>query len=217
MMPKGNANSRLVGPVVRIPVDRAPEAESAVKKAYIFSGHPLGGPRPNYGGRMIPRLRDRPLRCTRRRVRGGLSLIEVIIAVLILGIVSAAGGLRYAAALQNAGVGQAARRLAADIETARHAARSRRQAVTITFDTTNHSYQLVGLVDPDRPSAASTTVKLNAYSPSITLSSASFGGDASLQFNAFGVPDSGGTAQITWGTFSQTVTVAAGTGSVSVP
>jgi type II secretory pathway pseudopilin PulG len=139
------------------------------------------------------------------------------IGVLIVSILAAAGGLRYSAALQTAGVGQAARRLAADIETARHVARSRRQAVTISFNTTNHTYQLVGLVDPDRPSATSTTVKLNAYSPSITLSSASFGGDASLQFNAFGVPDSGGTAQIAWGTTSQTVTVAAGTGSVSVP
>ena len=139
------------------------------------------------------------------------------IGVLVMGIIAAAGGLRYSAALQTAGVAQAARRLATDIETARHAARSRRQAVTISFNTTNHTYQLVGLVDPDRPSATSTTVKLNAYSPSITLSSASFGGDASLQFNAFGVPDSGGTAQIAWGTTSQTVTVAAGTGSVSVP
>jgi len=139
------------------------------------------------------------------------------IGVLVVGIIAAAGGLRYSAALQLTGVGQATRRLAADIETARHAARSRRQPVSISFNTTNHSYQLVGLADPDRPSATSTTVKLNAYSPSITLTSASFGGDASLSFNEFGVPDSGGTAQIAWGTYSQTVTVAAGTGSVSVP
>jgi type II secretory pathway pseudopilin PulG len=154
---------------------------------------------------------------SRRRARRGISLVEMVISVLVVGIVAAAGGVRYASALQTNGVNQACRRLAADIETARHAARSRRTTVTITFDTTNHTYQINGLVDPDRPASASTLVRLAAYSPSIVLSSAAFGGDATLSFNGFGVPDSGGTAQISWGGATQTVTVAAGTGSASIP
>jgi hypothetical protein len=139
------------------------------------------------------------------------------IGVLVVGIVAAAGGIRYASALQTTGVSQACRRLAADIETARHMARSRRAVVTIAFDTVNQSYQINGLVDPDRPASTSTVVRLAAYSPSIALTSATFGGDAVLSFNEFGIPDSGGTARITWGGASQTVTVAPGTGSPTIP
>lgn len=203
---------------------RAFESPKRPKKAYVCRAFgtpnnlaPLA-PFPRFH-RMMPSARIPLHRRTRRSrsARRGLTLVEIVIGVLIMGIVAAAGGIRYTTALQTTAVGQACRRLAADIETARHAARSRRQSVTLSFNTSAHTYQLVGLVDPDRPSLTSTTVRLADYSPSLVLSSAAFGGDASLSFNEFGVPDSGGTARIAWGTTSQTVTVAAGTGSVSVP
>jgi type II secretory pathway pseudopilin PulG len=158
----------------------------------------------------MPRL---PAFRTRRR---GLGLIDLVVVIAVMGIIAAAGGLRYAAAAQRYAVQQATQRIAADLEFARNVARIRRQSVTITFVPANHRYTSTAINDPDHP-ASGLNVNLRSYSSSVSLASAAFGGDAAIQFNAYGVPDSGGTATVSCGSYSQTVTVAAGTGGVSVP
>lgn len=153
---------------------------------------------------------------TWRPSRGGVSLLEVTLVVLILGIITAAGTLRFAAALETHRVQRAAARIAADIEAARHAARSRNQNITITFDVPNHAYSITGMTNPDRQSAV-FSVAINDDILNSRLVSANFGGDAVLQFTGFGMPDSGGVLTLKSGATVKTVTVTAGTGGVSVP
>jgi Tfp pilus assembly protein FimT len=150
------------------------------------------------------------------RRSAGLSLIEMTIVLFTLGVISAVGALRYAETLQDHRAQRAAQRIAADIESARHTARSRNQAITISFDVPNHSYSITGLTNPDRQSAPFSVV-INDEVLSARLISASFGGDAALQFSGFGMPDSGGVLTLQAGSTVKTVTVVAGTGAVTVP
>lgn len=148
--------------------------------------------------------------------RAGLSLVELIVVMLILSILAAAGSSRYADALARHRVQRSAERIAADIETARHVSRSRSQAVRLTFDTLNHRYTLTGIESPDHP-RGTFTVSLLDTALSSRLSAASFGGDGVLEFNESGMPDSGGSLTLISGDRSQTVTVVADTGAVTVP
>lgn len=150
------------------------------------------------------------------RAKQGIALIDLVVAVLIVGIVSAVGGVRYASALQTYRLRQAAQRIAVDIESARHAARNRRQVVTIVFDPAKQSYTSSGINDPDHPAAVSN-VNLQDIASSISLTSAAFGSGATLRFNEFGNPDNGGSVVVSSGGDSIVVSVSSSTGSVSVP
>lgn len=150
------------------------------------------------------------------QARRGVTLIDLVVAISIVGIVAAAGGVRYASSLETYRLRQASRCIAVDIEAARHAARSRRQSIVVNFDVTSNSYATVGLTDLDHPSAAAL-VRLQDIAPSLAMTSAVFGSGASLTFNAFGVPDNGGYIVVSNGGTSATITVAPGTGSVTLP
>jgi Tfp pilus assembly protein FimT len=145
-----------------------------------------------------------------------MSLMEMTFAVLILGIVATTGGIRYANSLEVYRAQRTAERIASDIEAARHAARSRNQNISVSFDIIRDRYTLSGLVNPDRRSGA-FTVALKDIVLKARLVSANFGGDAVLQFNSFGMPDSGGVLTLQAGGAVKTVTVVAGTGAVTIP
>ena len=152
----------------------------------------------------------------RRRHSKGLSLIEIVVVVTILAIVAAVGGTRYLDSLALHRARGTARRIAADLETARHAARSRSVPVSISFDAVGNRYTIVGIANPDHPSGVNS-VELADGPLQSDLTAAAFGGDATIIFNAFGMPDSGGTLTVQSGGTAQTVTVIAGTGAVTTP
>src|SRR5688572_17342740 len=81
--------------------------------------------------------------------RSGMSLIELVVVMLILGILAAAGTSRYADSLAFHRVQRTAQRIAADIDTARHLARSQSQQVTMQFSATG--YTVTGVANPNRP------------------------------------------------------------------
>ncbi len=149
-------------------------------------------------------------------LRRGISLVELVIVILLLGIVGSVATLRYADGLHRYRAERTAQLIAGQLETARTAARSRSQNVTLTFDATNDRYTVVGLPNPDRKSAT-YVVPLNQGPAPVDLSSASFGGDGIIVYSGFGMPDSGGSLTVRSGNRQQTVTVVAGTGAVTIP
>lgn len=148
--------------------------------------------------------------------RPGYSLLELVVVISIMAVIACVGSLRYVSAMGVHRAQRTAQSIAADLEAARHAARSRSTSVTIVFDTSTHTYTITGLPNPSSPGSA-YTVSLNNGNLQSTLTAASFGGDATLIFNAYGMPDSGGSLTVSSGGTAQTVTVVAGTGKATVP
>jgi type II secretion system protein H len=159
---------------------------------------------------------NRPRVLPSRTRRSGLSLIELTVVSLLVGIIAVIGSLRYADALSRHRVRRSAERIAAELQAARHTARARGQVVTISFNAVNQSFTVTGIANPDHPSAAYTK-SLADGSLSAAITAVNFGGDAVIQFNTFGVPDSGGSLTLSSGTATQIVAVTAGTGAVTLP
>jgi prepilin-type N-terminal cleavage/methylation domain-containing protein len=167
---------------------------------------------------MFLREKSRNMQCSKamRNGRNGFSLVEITLVILILSILAAAGGLRYSAALELYQVQRTAERIVADLDASRHAARSRNQNIVIAFDIANQRYTISGLINPDRKSAGFAVSPSNDLH-NTQLVSANFGGDAVLQYNNYGLPDSGGVLTLRRGGAQRTVTVVAGTGAAVSP
>ena len=147
----------------------------------------------------------------------GFTAMELVIVVLILGILAAAAVPKYADALNRFRVDAAARRIAADLATAQARARAASSNVSIVFTLPPQGsrYQIVGMADPDRP-ATTYTVNLADSPYQVTLGSANLGGDATLIYNGYGTPDTGGTIVVQAGQYTKTITVEATTGMAAI-
>jgi hypothetical protein len=88
---------------------------------------------------------------------------------------------------------------------------------TVTFNTAALQYTLTGVADMNNSALANTVVSLNTAPYNLTQVAASFGGGASVIFDGYGMPNNGGTVTLTSGTLSQTVTVNATTGNITIP
>lgn len=149
--------------------------------------------------------------------RHGFTAVELIIVVLIVAIMAAAAVPKYADALNRFRVDLAARRIAADLATvqARARATSSSQTILFTLPPQGSRYQIAGMKDPDRP-AATYTVNLADYPYLVTLNSANLGGDTTLVYNGYGMPDSAGTIVVQAGQYTKTVTVDPNTGMAAI-
>lgn len=153
---------------------------------------------------------------TRRQYgRTAFTLVELVLCMAILAIFAAIAEPRYMRSISHYHADVAARRLAADLDWARALAKSTSADQVISFDLTHSTYTLAGVADPDNQSQT-YSVNLAGSPYQSTLSSASFGGAATLTFDGFGTPSSSGSATITCGDATKTVTVNADTGAVSV-
>ena len=143
-----------------------------------------------------------------RRPRRGLTLIDLTVVVVITAITAALALPRYAGALADFRAAQAAQRVAADLALARWTARSTSTAagVTVTFTVAGSSYSVPGVPGPTGASSA-YTVSLAADPYAATIASASFGGAASVTFDRYGQPGSGGTVVVAVGAVQRTVTL----------
>ena len=145
----------------------------------------------------------------------GFSLIELVMVVCILAIMSAVVVPRFAQNRVRYRADVAALRVAADLKLARQRARQVSAAQTMSFTVAAGTYSLTGLADPDHPTAT-YTVDLREPPYEVQVVSVDFGGDAQLIFDGWGVPDSGGTVVLRGADCVKTVTVAAGTGRVTI-
>lgn len=148
--------------------------------------------------------------------RRGLTLIDTVLTVLIIGIMAAAAAPRFLGLLSSRRVDAAAKRIQADLARTRQYAISTSAAQTMQFNPAGETYTVPGMTDIDRRNET-YSVALNAYPYNSNLVSAAIGGDTTLQFDRFGTPDSGGTITVESGGSQQTVTIAPETGRATIP
>ena len=119
--------------------------------------------------------------------RTGITLADVVIATLILGILAASAGPRYLSALQRFRLEAAARRIAADLELARRHARQTGEPQAVKFDAAADTYSLVDYPDPARPKQ-NYSVDLATTSYPAQLMDVSVDGADTVIFDRYGRP-----------------------------
>ncbi len=148
--------------------------------------------------------------------RGGFTFVDVVVSVLIIGILAAVAGPKFAATLHRTRADSAAERIAADLSYARKSAISQSATVTVEFLTASDEYLIPALPDLNAPNEP-YQIALNASPYDAVLVTAELGGDADVQFDRFGNPDSGGVITVAAGGFQQTVTIDPDSGRASIP
>lgn len=147
--------------------------------------------------------------------RRAFSLIELVLVLSIVAIVAAIALPRYGRSTTRYRVELAAQRIIADLDYARSYARQTSQGVTVQFGDGADQLDIPAAPGLKPGSAYQTQLAAEPYRVAIT--SPSFGGDADVIFDGYGMPDSGGTVDVQAGSLSITVTLDADTGKASVP
>jgi type II secretory pathway pseudopilin PulG len=158
---------------------------------------------------------------TNVQLRAGYSYIELMVVLLICSILGAAAVPQYTNALFQFRVDAASKRIAADIAFAQRQALLRSSNQSIVFTPANgsgtpNSYSMPTVQYVDF-AAAGAVVRIDQAPYQATIASASFGAGATLSFDRYGTPSSGGTVVVQASGYSKTVTVNADTGKATVP
>ena len=148
--------------------------------------------------------------------RRAFTLVELVIVVLIMGIVAATAAPKFARNLRQSRLDSACLRIKADLALARQTAIGRSSVQSVQFANGSGVYTLPAMTHPDHPSLA-YSVDLSGEPYNATVSSAVFGGSATVQFDRFGQPNSGGVVTVAVGGSTKTVSVEATGGVATIP
>jgi len=153
--------------------------------------------------------------------RGGFTLIEILVVIVILGLLAAV----VIPSVANTGqmqVHSAAAMLTSDIQYAQSLAISSQRPVTISFSpsgdyyTVHWSNESDPLEHPIRKKAYVVNFRTEHGFERVELVSASFGGTTDVMFDELGAPDNAGSVVLRAGATVYTVSVASATGKVTV-
>jgi prepilin-type N-terminal cleavage/methylation domain-containing protein len=148
-------------------------------------------------------------------VPAAFTLVEMVMCMVIMVIFTAIAAPKYAQSIANYRVDVAAKRLAGDLNWARTLARTSSTSQSVVFNSTSSTYTLSNINNPDNPSQI-YSVNLLGDPYKSTMTSVSFNGATTLTFDGFGTPSASGTAVLTCGSATKTITVNADDGAVSV-
>jgi len=134
--------------------------------------------------------------------RWGVSLLEFLMVLVIMGIAGAMAVPRYAGFIARSRLTAAVTRVQADLENARQKAKHTGASQSVAFDPATSSYTISASGGP-----AQQTVRLLEDPYHAQISSVAFGAGTTVTFDGYGEPDSAGTVIIQVGVYSQDVTV----------
>ena len=151
-----------------------------------------------------------------RRATAGaaFSLVELVLVVAIMAMVSAIAVPRYANSIARYRADSAARRVAADLALAQNQASTAGKPQSVVF--VARSYQMPGMPHLDGKSYGDYTVDLGSDPYAVTRVAAEFGGDATIKFDLYGVPDTGGSVVIEVGDARRVVVVSPDSGRITI-
>jgi prepilin-type N-terminal cleavage/methylation domain-containing protein len=138
--------------------------------------------------------------------RRALTLIELAIVVLIMGIMAVVAAPKYSSALDSYRVDCAAQRIAADLRLACDYAQKMSQAESVDFSVAGNSYIMSSMRSLDRP-AVVYSVSLAATQYAVDVTSVDFEGVDAIQFDMYGRPDHSGTVVVQSGSKQRTIQV----------
>lgn len=144
----------------------------------------------------------------------GFTLVELLLVMVIVGAVAAVAVPRYARALVRYRLDAAARRVAADLTVARATSRHTSTETSVVFDPATCRYQLLNVKGSGGVSDPVVDLSAEPYRVSEIL--ADLGGDATVKFNGWGLPDGGGTIVLRIGPAQKQVVLDAATGKAQV-
>ncbi len=127
----------------------------------------------------------------------GVTLVELIIALTIIGIMAAVATLSFNSSHQQAKLQQAADRLTADLRLVANQARQDQQAYELVVDTANCSYQAIGV--KSLTGKSDINVDLGAPPYGISSLTMNFGGETKVNFDNKGDVSPSGTIVLTLG------------------
>ena len=150
----------------------------------------------------------------RRKCARGLSLVELVLVLAIMAMVSAIAVPRYANSVARYRADSAARRVAADLALAQNHASTAGRPQSVVF--VSRSYQMPGMSHLDGKSYGDYTVDLGRDPYEVSRVAAEFGGDATVKFDLYGTPDTGGSVVVEVGDVRRVVVLSPESGRVVI-
>ena len=141
-------------------------------------------------------MKPKPIK-HRNKCTEGVTLLELIIALMIIGIMAAVATLAFNSSHQHAKLQQAADRLTADLRLVANQARQDQQAYELVVDTANCTYQAVGV--KSLTGKSDIVVDLGAPPYGISSITMNFDGESRVSFDSSGYVSPCGNIILTTG------------------
>jgi prepilin-type N-terminal cleavage/methylation domain-containing protein len=142
----------------------------------------------------------------RQRAPGAFTLIELLMVLALIGMIGVMAVPRFAGHIARARVNGAVARIEADLAATRRQAKHSGNTQTIVFDVGTSSYSVSGWTSMKRVgNAYVVTLSEEPYRANIT--GLDLGGDASVTFDGYGEPDSGGYVEVGVGKYARRINI----------